>query len=102
VQEFKILPGILPEICDGHFSPDGSSFGVSDHLGNITIFGLTGRSYSGPPKQQFFRMENNRLSYDINGFSFDDNAQMLPHLVPEGSICDVYFQPLAATEHVAR
>lgn len=79
---------------DGRYSRDGTLFACIDNDGSFWIYGLgKGSQFDKAPVQQFFHNELVPLIQDSNGFVVDSEHNVPPHLLPRGTLCNIYLHP---------
>eukprot|EP00898_Chlorokybus_atmophyticus_P006616 jgi/Chlat1/6956/Chrsp52S06626 len=90
----------IPEpykLVDGHFSPDGMSFVLSDEVGQIFIYSTgTARSMAHAQYDQFFSSDYMDLIRDVHGNVLDAQTNQPPHIRQQHDLLvDVWGVPYA-------
>mmetsp|Transcript_12107 Transcript_12107/g.34029 ORF Transcript_12107/g.34029 Transcript_12107/m.34029 type:complete len:1461 (-) Transcript_12107:344-4726(-) len=85
------------QILDGHFSPDGTSFVLSDFAGQATIYGTGSRQRLAMAQyDQFLASDYAPLLRDMSGNVIDAETQRPPHTMTSQALTD--FQGVAYPE----
>lgn len=86
----NLSPDLKPlSILDGGFTPDGSGFCFTDHIGRLLIFGTgSGEQYAATPVQQYFLHDYVMLITDGHYNVRDRETQELPSLMDPGPLMD--------------
>ena len=83
-------------MLDAAWAPDGLSFAAVNVNADLLLFGMADapRLLTAPP-QQFWSSDSHALIHDANLNALDTTANVLPHRVPRGVLCDASLSPLA-------
>eukprot|EP00798_Chlamydomonas_sp_ICE-L_P031195 gene31195-6342_t len=90
------------QVVDGHFSPDGSTFAISDVAGQFHIFSSGPRDFLAPtPYDQFLKLDYSPLTRDQAQNVVDQESRMPPHLITKQYLCDFLMEPYMEPEQQA-
>lgn len=83
-----------PNILDGCFSPDGSSFVLSDTSGSFCIFSTDNSEVLAlAPEQQFFSNDYVPVVRDVDQNAVDEGTRVPLHMLPRARLCNAEMMP---------
>jgi hypothetical protein len=78
------------EILEGKWHPDGTCFMTSHKNGFTSMLSVSNHAdaFKKTPREQFFQVDFGELIMDQNRNVIDRQAQIPPHTMPSGHLCD--------------